>query len=465
MSEALVLHPGSGTGATATCTDAPGWIRKHDVREVECLIPDMNGVLRGKILPAEKFLSAIDGGALYMPTSALLVCADGNYSGSIDEGFAYGDPDMLLVPDLGSLCLSPDSRPQRAFVLADACYPADRLWSALPRTLLKSVLSLYAERGWRAVVAPELEFYLTAPNPDPREPVTAPIAANGRREGSQHPYDMEALELFDPVMRRIYEHCAIAGIAVDTLSHETGAAQLEVNLLHGDPLKLADQVVLFKRIARKAAAEQGMNLTFMAKPIEGQAGSAMHLHVSLVDPAGENLFAVHRGADTPVFRHFMGGLQKYIPEAMPLLAPHVNSYRRIRPSFSAAANVEWSHDNRSCGLRVPRGGPDARRVENRLPGADANPYLAIAATLLCGYLGVEERLERRSEALGNVYQAETTLPRTMAQALERLTACTPLRSLLGEEFFQTFLRVKQRELDAFESVVTAWEREHLLLKA
>jgi glutamine synthetase len=327
------------------------------------------------------------------------------------------------------------------------------------------VLSLYAERGWRAVVAPELEFYLTAPNPDPREPVTAPIAANGRREGSQHPYDMEALELFDPVMRRIYEHCAITGIPVDTLSHETGAAQLEVNLLHGDPLKLADQVVLFKRIARRAAAEQGMNLTFMAKPIEGQAGSAMHLHVSLVDPAGENLFAVHRGADTPVFRHFMGGLQKYIPEAMPLLAPHVNSYRRIRPSFSAAANVEWSHDNRSCGLRVPRGGPDARRVENRLPGADANPYLAIAATLLCGYLGVEERLERRSEALGNVYQAETTLPRTMAQALERLTACTPLRSLLGEEFFQTFLRVKQRELDAFESVVTAWEREHLLLKA
>ena len=439
------------------------WIRQHDVREVECLIPDMNGVLRGKVLPAQKFLKAIDGGALYMPTSALLVCADGNYSGSIDEGFAYGDPDMLLVPDLDTLCLSPDSR--RAFVLADACYPADRQWSALPRVLLKAVLALFAEKGWRAVVAPELEFYVTAPNPDPRELVTAPSLANGRKERAQHPYDMEALELFDPVMRKIYEHCALTGIPVDTLSHETGAAQLEVNLLHGDPLKLADQVVLFKRIARKAAAEQGMNITFMAKPMADQAGSAMHLHVSVVDAAGENLFADGEGEDTPMFRHFMGGLQKYIPETLPLFAPHVNSYRRIRPSHSSPANVEWSHDNRSCGLRVPKGGRDARRVENRLPGADANPYLAIAATLLSGYLGVEERLERRSEALGNVYRAESTLPPTMPQALERFIACTPVRTLLGEEFFQTFLRVKQRELDAFESVVTAWEREHLLLKA
>ncbi len=145
----------------------------------------------------------------------------------------------------------------------------DRQWSALPRVLLKAVLALFAEKGWRAVVAPELEFYVTAPNPDPREPVTAPSLANGRKERAQHPYDMEALELFDPVMSKIYEHCAVTGIPVDTLSHETGAAQLEVNLLHGDPLKLADQVVLFKRIARKAAAEQGMNITFMAKPDGG----------------------------------------------------------------------------------------------------------------------------------------------------------------------------------------------------
>ena len=458
MSETLVLHHESGAGL-----DAAGWIRQRGVREVECLIPDMNGVLRGKVLPAEKFLAAIGGAALYMPTSALLVCADGRYSGSIDEGFAYGDPDMRLVPDIGSLCLAPGSSPPRAFVLADACYPADQPWSALPRVLLKSVLALYAEKGWRAVVAPELEFYLTAPNPDSRDAVTPPVAAHGRRENSQHPYDMEALEKFEPVIRRLYDHCAIAGVPVETLTHETGTAQLEINLVHGDALELADRAVLFKRIARKAALDSGVHATFMAKPIEGQAGSSMHLHVSLVGRAGENLFADPDGADTPVFRNFMGGLQKYLPEVMPLLAPNVNSYRRIRPSLSAPANVEWSHDNRSCGLRVPKSGKEARRVENRLPGADANPYIAIAATLLSGYLGIEEHLERSPEAFGNAYLAQSTLPRTMVQALERLAACTPARALLGEDFFQTFLRVKQQELDAFESVVTAWEREHLLL--
>jgi len=444
--------------------NAADWIRKNEIAEVECLIPDMNGVLRGKVLPVEKFLKALDGAPLYIPTSALLVCADGRYSGSIDEGFAYADPDMLMVPDLDTLCAAPGTTPPRAFVLADACYPADRPWSALPRTLLKSVLALYAEKGWRAVVAPELEFYLTAPNADYRDAVVAPAAADGRRENSQHPYDVEALERFEPVIRRIYDHCAIAGVPVDTLTHETGAAQLEINLLHGDPLRLADQVVMFKRIARKAALQSGMQATFMAKPIDDHAGSSMHLHVSVVDLAGETLFADKQGVDTPMFRHFMGGLQKYVPEAMPLFAPNVNSYRRIRPTLSAPANVEWSHDNRSCGLRVPKAGREARRVENRLPGADANPYLAIAATLLCGYLGVEERLERSPEALGNAYLAKSTLPRNLPQALERLAACEAMRPLLGEEFFQTFDRVKQQELHAFEGIVTPWEREHLLLK-
>lgn len=460
MSEMLVLEHESGARL-----DAAGWIRHHDIREVECLVPDMNGVLRGKVLPAEKFLAALRGAALYLPTSVLLVCADGRYSGSLDEGFAYGDPDMRLVPDIGSLCLAPGCTPPRAFVIADACYPGDLPWSALPRSLLKSILALYGKKGWRAVVAPEFEFYLTSLNPDSRDAVAPPPAVHGRRESSQHPYDMEALEKFEPVIRRLYDLCAVAGVPVETLSHETGTAQLEINLAHGDPLRLADHAVLFKRIARKAALDSGMHATFMAKPIEGQAGSSMHLHVSLVGDDGENLFATPGGADTPLFGHFIGGLQKYLPEVMPLLAPNVNSYRRIRPSLSAPANVEWSHDNRSCGLRVPNCGKDARRVENRLPGADANPYIAIAATLLCGYLGIEERLERSPEAFGNAYQAPSTLPRTMTQALERLTICAPARALLGEDFVQTFLRVKQQELDAFESVVTAWEREHLLLKA
>jgi len=326
------------------------------------------------------------------------------------------------------------------------------------------VLDLYRQRGWRAVMAPELEFYLTAPNPDPDKPLTAPVGRNGRAESVQHPYDMQALEEFEAVTRRLYEHAAIAGVPLDTLIHESGTAQLEINLLHGDPLALSDKALLFKRMARQAAQASGMHATFMAKPIAAQAGSSMHLHMSIVDEAGEPLFAGKDGDDTEMFSRFIGGLQKYIPEIMPLFAPNVNSYRRIRPGHSAPANIEWSHDNRSCGLRVPMGGRAARRVENRLPGADANPYLAMAGSLIAGYLGIEEKLARSPEAFGNAYSVKSTLPKTMEEALDRFAACEPVKALLGEDFFQTYLRVKSVELDLFQSVVTSWERDHLLLK-
>ena len=246
---------------------------------------------------------------------------------------------------------------------------------------------------------------------------------------------MEALEEFEPVIGRIYDYAAAAGLPLDTLIHETGTAQLEINFLHGDALPLADQVLLFKRSTRQAA-QQGRH----ACDLHGQADrrTSRQLdaspHVGRRRGDGSKLFAGDDDADTEMFGHFIGGLQKYMPEVMPLFAPNVNSFRRIRPNHSAPANIEWSHDNRSCGLRVPAGGRAARRVENRLPGADANPYLAIAGSLLAGYLGVEEKLERSAEASGNAYSSKSTLPKTMEEALDRFAACEPVRALLGERF-------------------------------
>ncbi|PBB30877.1 glutamine synthetase family protein [Mesorhizobium sp. WSM3868] len=444
--------------------DPQSWLTTHGISEVECLVPDVNGVLRGKALPAAKFLKSLEDRALYLPSSAFLVAIDGRYSGSIDEGFAYQDPDMRMVPDLSTLSVAPGGGDGKAYVFADTFHMDGRPWMASPRHVLRAVLDLYRRRGWHAVMAPELEFYLTAPNPDPDRPLTAPVGRNGRPESVQHPYDMQALEEFEAVTRRLYEHAAAAGLPLDTLIHESGTAQLEINFLHGDPLALADKVLLFKRMARQAAQASGMHATFMAKPIAAQAGSSMHLHMSIIDEGGEPLFAGKDGEDTEMFAHFIGGLQKYVPEIMPLLAPNVNSYRRIRPGHSAPANIEWSHDNRSCGLRVPMGGRAARRVENRLPGADANPYLAMAGSLIAGYLGVEEKLARSQAAFGNAYRSQSTLPKTMEEALDRFAACEPVRALLGEDFFQTYLRVKSVELDLFQTVVTSWERDHLLLK-
>ncbi|MES0057322.1 glutamine synthetase family protein [Mesorhizobium sp. M0078] len=451
--------------ALFTGNDPKAWLAQHGITEVECLVPDMNGVLRGKALPTVKFLKALEDRALYLPSSAFLVSIDGRYSGSIDEGFAYQDPDMRMVPDMSTLCLAPGGGVGKAYVFADAFHMQGKPWMASPRHVLRAVLDLYRKRGWRAVVAPEIEFYLTAPNPNPDQPLTAPVGANGRAEGSQHPYDMVALEEFEPVIRRVYDYAAAAGLPLDTLIHESGTAQLEINLLHGDAVPLADQVLLFKRLTRQAAQQSGMHATFMAKPIAAQAGSSMHLHMSVVDETtGAELFADRDDADTEMFGHFIGGLQRYVPEIMPLFAPNVNSFRRIRPNHSAPANIEWSHDNRSCGLRVPAGGRAARRVENRLPGADCNPYLAIAGSLLAGYLGVEQKLARSAEASGNAYRIKSTLPKTMEEALDRFIACEPVRALLGEDFIQTYLRVKSVELDLFQSVVTSWERDHLMLK-
>jgi glutamine synthetase len=247
--------------------------------------------------------------------------------------------------------------------------------------------------------------------------------------------------------------------------HESGTAQLEINFLHGDPVRLADQVLVFKRIVRQVALQHGVYATFMAKPMEHQPGSAMHIHVSMVEAAsGENLFANPNGADSQLFRHFAGGLQTYLPEVIPLLAPNVNSFRRMRPNHSAPINVQWGYDNRSCGLRVPISDRGNRRIENRIPGADASPYLAIAATLICGYIGIDQSVEPMPQTNQNAYHEPRTLPRTLEEALERFKACQPVRDFLGANFFRAFVRIKEAELEAFQTVISSWERDHLLLK-
>jgi glutamine synthetase len=325
-------------------------------------------------------------------------------------------------------------------------------------------MDLYARRGWRPVIAPELEFYLTAINTDPDLPLTPPAGRSGRAETAPQPYGLEAITEFEDIIDAVYEHSEIAGLAIDTMIHESGTAQLEINFLHGDPISLCDQVLVFKRIVRQVALAHGLYATFMAKPMELQPGSAMHLHISLEDEAGGNLFGGAGGADTPLFAHFIGGLQAHLPSAVPLFAPNVNSFRRMRPSHSAPINVQWGRDNRSCGLRVPISDPQNRRIENRLPGADANPYLAMAAALICGWLGIEGEIEPSAPETGNANLSHRTLPKTLEEAMERFAASTPVRSLLGEDFFGAFMAIKEAELEAWRGVISSWERDHLLLK-
>jgi len=446
-------------------SDLKTWIEKNGIGEVECVIPDLNGVLRGKVLPAAKLLQSEQDGSLRLPSSVFSVTITGEYADGDDEDEAFQDPDMVLHPDAATLCIAPGFKTPTAYVFADAFHKDGSPWASSPRQVLKAVMDLYAKRGWRPIVAPELEFYLTALNPDPDLPLTPPVGRSGRAETSPQPYGLEAITEYEDLIDDIYEYSETAELSVDTMIHESGTAQLEINFLHGDPVRLSDQVSVFKRIVRQVALQHGLYATFMAKPMEHQPGSAMHLHISMVDEAsGENLFADASSADSAMFRHYVGGLQKYLPEVAPLFAPNVNSFRRMRPSHSAPINVQWGYDNRSCGLRVPISDRENRRIENRLPGADASPYLAIAAALISGYLGIEEAIEPSTQVGGNAYNHARTLPRTLDDALERFSACTPVRSLLGESFSEAFIRIKEAELEAFQGVISSWERDHLLLK-
>jgi len=445
-------------------SDLQTWIESHRITEVECLVPDMNGVLRGKVVPATKLVQSARDRSLRLPSSVFSLTVTGDYADAGDDD-AHQDPDMVLMPDPSSLRVAPGFKTPTAYVFADALHTDGSPWASSPREVLKAVVALYAKRGWRAVVAPELEFYLTALNPDPDLPLTPPAGRSGRAETSPQPYGLEAITEYEDLIETIYEYAETAELVVDTMIHESGTAQLEINFLHGDPVRLADQVLVFKRIVRQVALQHGVYATFMAKPMEHQPGSAMHLHVSVEDAAtGENLFAESSGADSQLFRHFAGGLQTYLPEVAPLLAPNINSFRRMRPGLSAPINVQWGYDNRSCGLRVPISDRHNRRIENRIPGADASPYLVIAATMIAGYIGVDRAVEPSPQTSANAYHEPRTLPRTLEEALERFKACQPVRDLLGASFFRAFVRIKEAELEAFQEVISSWERDHLLLK-
>jgi glutamine synthetase len=372
--------------------------------------------------------------------------------------------DVYLEPDVATMRRVPWYDDPTAQVICDAYYFGGAPVDIAPRQTLKRVLRLFDEQGWAPLIAPELEFFLVEKNTDPDYPLVPPIGRSGRRETARQSYGVDAVNEFDPLFEEVYDFCEAQNIDIDTLTHEAGAAQMEMNFNHGDALELADQTFLFKRTVRETALRHNVYATFMAKPMENEPGSSMHVHQSVVDKAtGANLFSDPDGNSTRLFHAYIGGLQKYLPAVMPLLAPNVNSYRRLMRHSDAPINTHWGHDNRTVGFRVPVSGAAARRVENRCAGADCNPYLAIAASLACGYLGMIEKLEPTKPVEGSGYRLAHTLPRTLYDALYRFSRNGGLKRALGEDFVAVVTAVKDAELDAYQRVISSWEREHLLL--
>ncbi len=436
------------------------FLKDHGIQEVEAIIPDLAGVARGKVVPAEKY---IEEEGMRLPESIFLQTVTGEYPED-DSAISPSEIDIVLKADPTTIRVVPWAAEPTAQVIHDCYYGDGRPVPMSPRYVLRRVLDLYESHGWDPVIAPELEFFLVEPNIDSDYPLKPPIGRSGRPEIGRQSYSIAAVNEFDPLFDDVYAFCEAQEIQIDTLIHEAGAAQMEINLLHGNALSLADQAFLFKRTAREAALRHKMYATFMAKPHAKEPGSAMHLHQSVVDTkTRQNVFSAADGSPTALFFSHIAGLQRYLPAAMSLFAPNVNSYRRTTPHNSAPINVQWGYDNRTAGLRVPMSSPVARRVENRCGGADANPYLAMAASLACGYLGMVEGLKPTEPITGSAYDMPFQLPRTLAEALRLLRECRPLVDVFGERFVSAYAAVKECEHEAFLQVISAWEREHLLL--
>jgi glutamine synthetase len=441
--------------------DIAQFFRDHGIQEVEAIVPDMAGIARGKVMPAEKF--AEDQG-MRLPESIFLQTVTGDYPDDTSKAMSPAEIDIILKPDPRTVRRVPWAAEPTAQVIHDCFYADGRRVKMAPREVLKHVLDLYAQKGWEPVVAPELEFYLVEPNIDADYPLKPPIGRSGRSEPGRQSYSIAAVNEFDPLFDDVYQFCEDQDIEIDTLIHEDGPAQMEINLLHGNALDLADQAFMFKRTAREAALRHKMYATFMAKPHAKEPGSAMHIHQSIVDlKTGKNVFSGPDGTPTQLFFSHIAGLQRYLPAAMALLAPNVNSYRRITRFQVAPINVQWGYDNRTAGLRVPMSDAQSRRVENRLSGADANPYLAKAASLACGYLGMIEGLSPTDPITGSAHDMPFSLPRNLDEAIRGLRECDPLIEILGEAFVSAFTLVKEAEYEVFLQVISSWEREHLLL--
>ncbi len=431
------------------------WLKERKIEDVEAFVPDMAGSARGKIVSADKF----GAGPLKMPESIFGQMISGGY---VHNDLNVEDRDMQLIPDATTLRPVPWATDPAASVFLD-CYKNDGTpVDTSPRGLLKNVLDRFEAKGWQPVVAPEVEFYLLNAHSDPNVEAEPPRGRLGRIEGARQPYSIDTMNDFDPFISDLYAYCEVQGIRIDALSQEMGPAQFEVTFLHGNAIDLADQVFLFKRTVREVSIKHKLHATFLAKPMAGDAGSALHIHQSILDKNGDNIFSTKKGEASELFYGYLGGLQTYMPDAMLMFAPYVNSYRRFLSPWSSPVNLSWAIDNRTVGLRVPESDAKNRRIENRLAGSDVNPYLVIAASLVCGYLGMVENLKPTDAIEGSAYSSEFALHRHIVLAIDALKSSKAMRSMLGDIFVNLYCALKDAEYREFQEIITPYEREILM---
>jgi len=445
------------------------WLNDHSITEVECLVPDLGGIARGKILPTKKFIQGLENDSHRLPQSVFIQTISGGYATEDEElpvdVYNPTDIDVILRPDFSTIRSVPWYEDPTAQVICDAVNLNGTHVINSSRSVLKKILKLFDELGYEPIVSPEVEFYLVKPNPDSDYPLEVPIGQSGREETGKQAFGIDAVNEFDNLFEDVYNFCEDQNIEIDTINHESGSAQMEINFQHGDPLELADQVFLFKRTLRQAAIKHKLYATFMAKPMENQPGSSLHLHQSLIRKKNKkNVFFSKTSTISNLMKNYIAGLQTYTPNLMPIHAPNINSYRRLFATWDAPRNTNWGLGNRSCGFRIPSNEEHSMRIENRISGADTNPYLVFAANLAAGYLGIKNKLKPTPETKKSVFgKDKSSLPKNVEEAILLFENDEHINEVFNQKFIRTIAAIRRVENQAYLKVVSSWEREFLLL--
>ena len=424
-----------------------------EVESVQIMITDPSGMLRGKAVRRGELARIFDSGR-QVAGSILGLDITGQDVDATGLVWDTGDADMTARPIARTLTRAPwlASSGQLLLTMFDA---AGRPAAADPRHALVRVIDEFARQGLTPVVACEIEFYLLKEEGGGRL-----VPAGGGRALERQKIDAYSVQRLDdlaPVWAEVYAGAAAAGLPAETLMSEYSPGQFEITLQHrDDALRAVDEAVLFKRVLRGAAQKHGLIACFMAKPFTAQAGSGLHVHVSVNDAAGRNAFASDDPAGTPALRHAIGGMKAHMAESMAVFAPNANSYRRfVSQSYAPIAPI-WGINNRSVSLRVPAGPAASRHVEHRICGADANLYLAVAAVLGAAARGMRESIDPGPPVEGNGYAqaTERTLPRTWREALDLAATSSFLAEALRPEFLKVFLAIKEQEFARFSAEVS-----------
>ena len=435
----------------------------------EFFYTNLSGVPRGKRLRRHEAEAAYADGRP-MPGSVLVVDITGLDIAESGLIWSDGDADRLAWPVAGTLSMAP--------WLGDPIIGGDTAQAILsmaeldgrpcaldPRQILQSVIDRFTADGLTPIVACELEFYLIDAVRAADGGIQVARGADGRRPRHAQVYGFDELQDDDAYLRELWAACAAMGVPAGAVVSEYAPGQLEMTLAHKPALAACDDAVRFKRAAKGCAAAHGRTATFMAKPFAGQPGSGLHIHVSIDDAVGRNIFAAEALEGTPALRHAVGGACDFLADAMAIFAPNANSYRRFRAAGDDPARAGWGLNSRTVPVRIPPGPPASRHLEHRVSGADANPYLAVAAVLA----GIHDGLTRRTEPGPPVtidgHSTGERLPTDWSYSVERLSRSQRLVDYLGEAAVDTFALIKRVEQERYNSVVTALDYDWVLRSA